>query len=566
MRTDAWHARIDCGRDVGAGFLISARQVLTCAHVVRGSEAAEVTVRFPNRADLGAVPASVAVRGGWRGGAADPGDLAVLELAREVPLAPAEFAPPGAEARGAELVAYGFPRGYDEGMVASYRALPGPLIAGEWVQLEALTGHGQPLAGGFSGAAVTLADGTVVGMVTSVAGAADTRVGRMLPTEVMARHWYGLGELVPTDGHRPELRRRLYGLVRRARRAGLPHRPEQLYVEAVGEFGPPVPQGGFGSLERMAAYVQWEVADPQAVPRLAGLLERLLAPEPARPAPAPAPATASASASAPAPVWAPIVVEIEHSGAGPDQVTVEVFAYRDGHRRPVGAGRLPRGGVRAYVQERVDEAFTQLAPDADELLAFVLPRDLLNEPVARWARGADDPTPLGCAYPLVVADRSRHRSGGLRHQLTRKWRHLDADPGTAPHRIACDTPERPPGLRKRLRDDAVGMVAYSSAPGAAGPHFEVGLHAPVPVLLWPRSGCPGPGHPGDCAGGAFLDLLAASVRDVPPAALPRHLLALRETAAADDDPDGHWAHDVQLLWDDPRCFPEPRACDHSPVA
>ncbi|MFE2043532.1 trypsin-like peptidase domain-containing protein [Streptomyces sp. NPDC059477] len=561
MRKTDWHARIECGREIGAGFLVSARRVLTCAHVVRASDTAEVTVTFPGRADLGGVVASVAVHGGWRGGAADPGDLVVLELEREMPLTPAAFAPPGAERDGHELVAYGFPRGYDEGMLASYRALPGPLISGEWVQLEALTGHGQPLAAGFSGAAVTLADGTVVGMVTAVAGGTDTRVGRMLPTEVMGRYWAGLGELVPTDGHHTELRGRLYGLVRRAERAGLPYRPDQLYVDAVGPFGPPLPDGGFGSLERAAAYVQWEVADEGAVTRLAELLERLLTPEPPG-----TDAPALTSAADPAPSWSPIVVEIEHSGAGADQVTVEVFAYRDGRRHPVGARRLARGAVRGYVQERIDEAFTQLAPGADELLTFVLPRDLLNLPVARWPCSDDDPTPLGCTYPVVVADRSRHRSGRLRHQLAKIWRKLDTDSGIAPHRVGCDTQERPPSLRKRLRDDDTGMAAYATEPTAAGPHFEVGLNAPVPVLLWPRAGCPGIGHPGPCAGGAFLDRVAESITAVPPARLPRHVLDLRETAAADDEPDGHWAHDVQLMWDDPRCFPEPTACRHSPVA
>ncbi|WP_435835508.1 hypothetical protein [Streptomyces avermitilis] len=56
--------------------------------------------------------------------------------------------------------------------------------------------------------------------------------------------------------------------------------------------------------------------------------------------------------------------------------------------------RLPRADVRAYVQERIDEACTHLAPDAQESIAFVLPREWLNEPVAHWARGADDDTPL----------------------------------------------------------------------------------------------------------------------------------------------------------------------------
>ncbi|MFD7457801.1 MULTISPECIES: VMAP-C domain-containing protein [unclassified Streptomyces] len=551
MSKSAWHARIVCGREVGAGFLVSARRVLTCAHVVRFSDTADITVTFPGRRDLGAVRATVTVHGGWRGGAADPGDLAVLELSREVPLAPAAFAPPGAEQGRPELVAYGFPKGYDEGMLAVYRALPGPLISDEWVQLEAVSAHGQPLAAGFSGAAVTLADGTVVGMVSAIAGSPDVRVGRMLPTEVMARYWGELGELVPTPGHHAEERRRLYALVRQAERARLTCRPDQLYVDAVGPFGPPLPEGGFPTLERAAAYVQFEVPEEEAVTRFADRLAGLIGEQ--------------AGDSGPAAAWSPIVVEIEHSGAGADQVTVEVSAYRDGHRRPVGARRLPRTGVRAYVQERIDEAFTQLAPDADELITFVLPREWLNEPVARWECSPDDPTPLGCAYPLVVADRARHRSGRLRHQLAKKWQKLDTG-GATLHRVACGTPERPPSLRKRLRDHDAAMAAYTVPPTAALPHFEAGLNVPVPVLLWSRTGCPGIGHDGPCGGGAFLDELTESVTGVPPADLPRHVRALRDTAEAADEPDRHWARDLQLMWDDPRCFPEPTACLHSPVA
>ncbi|WP_395571524.1 trypsin-like peptidase domain-containing protein [Streptomyces sp. BK79] len=549
MRSAAWHARVECGKEVGAGFLVSARRVLTCAHVVRWSEDAPVTVTFPGGRELGGLSATVLVHGGWRGGATDPGDLAVLELEREVSLAPAVFAPPGAErsAPAPELIAYGFPKGYDEGMLALYRAVPGPLISDEWVQLEALTGHGQPLAAGFSGAAVALSDGTVVGMVSAVAGARDVRAGRMLPLEVMARYWPELGELVPTPGHRADARRRLYALVRRAEAAGLTIDPDRLYVSAVDAFAPPPPEGGFASLREAAAFVQWEVSQTDAVARFADrLAERLDAP-PARPA-----------------TWSPIVVEIDRSGAGTDQVTVEVSAYRDGQRRPVGSRRLAQSAVRSFVQEQIDEAFTQLDPGAEELLTFVLPREWLNKPVARWECGEDDSTPLGCAHPLVVTDRHRHRSGRLRHQLRKKWRKLQVSTGGTLHRVDCGTRERPAGLRVRLRDDAE-LAGFAAPPDTAREHFEVGLTVPVPVLLWPRTGCPGDGHDGPCPGSAFLDELAVSVAGVPPSELPRLVMELRLAADASDDPDGHWARDVQLLWDDPRCFAETPALLHSPV-
>ncbi|MFI1352653.1 trypsin-like peptidase domain-containing protein [Streptomyces sp. NPDC020898] len=558
MSNAAWHTRIVCGNEVGAGFLVSARQVLTCAHVVWRSDTSAVTVSFPHCKELGEVSATVAVRGGWAGGAADPGDLALLELDREIPLAPAVFAPPGAEhgSPSPELVAYGFPRGYDEGMLAQYRAVSGTLIADEWVQLEATTPHGQALEPGFSGAAVTLPDGRVVGMVSAVAGAKGVRVGRMLPTRVMARYWPELGSLVPPPGHHPDTVSRLCALARRAEAAGLDVDPNRLYVDAVGPFGPPLPDGGFPRLWWAAQYVQWEVTAPEAVTRFADRLAELLA---QREEPANRP-------HSPAPGWSPILVEIDHSGAGGDQVTVEVSAYRDGQRRPVGTRRLPRAVVRSYVQEHIDQAFTQLAPGADELVAFVLPREWLNEPVAHWECGVEDSTPLGCAYPLVVADRSRHRSGAARHRLAKKWQRLDAAPGTALHRVECGTQENPAGLRKRLREDDAGLAGFAAPPGVGRPHFEAGLNAPVPVLLWARTGCPGSDHDGPCSGTAFLDGLSAFVAGLPPSELPRHIMELRETADAADASDEHWAKDVQLLWDDPRCFPDPAPSLHSPLA
>ncbi|MFG2883223.1 trypsin-like peptidase domain-containing protein [Streptomyces sp. NPDC048297] len=562
MTGGAWNARVECGGlVVGAGFLVAPRTVLTCAHVVQGSERAPLTVSFPGRRDLLSVPATVTVHGGWAGGATDPGDLAVLELDRALPMRPAGFAPPGAEQGlpAPALEAYGFPNGYGEGQIAEYRAVSATLIADEWVQLEAVTAHGQPLAPGFSGAAVTLKDGRVVGMVAQVAGEQGVRVARMLPVAVMARYWTGLSELVPARAGGQDPTRRLYGLVRRAEADGLECSPDRLFMDAVGDFGPALPPGGFSSLRKAVGYVQWEVEQPaEALARFADRLERLLS---AAHAPAPAPAPVPVS-------WSPILVELDRSGAGADQVTVEVSAYRDGRRRPVGAVRLPRARVRSYVQECVDEAFAHLTPGADELITFVLPREWLNEPVAHWECGPEDSTPLGCAHPVVVADRFRHRSGRLRHQLGKKWEKSTTDAAGSPvlHRVDCGSRENQAGLRKRLREEETELAGYATPPDSAPDRFEAGLTTPVPVLLWPRTGCPGTDHAAPCAGTAFLDGLAPRLEGVPPAEIPRRIRELREEVAAEEDPSRHWARDIQLLWDDPRCFPAPAASLHSPVA
>ncbi|MFK0118524.1 trypsin-like peptidase domain-containing protein [Streptomyces sp. NPDC090994] len=630
--TAAWHARIRCGREVGAGFLVTERLLLTCAHVVVRHGTEPVTVSFPGHRDLGDLTARVVDRGPWREDSDDRGDLVVLELAREVSVRPAVFAPPGAAHRAPELVAYGFPSRLDDGVLATYRAVPGPLIADEWMQLEALTAHGQTLVGGFSGAAVTLRDHSVVGMVVSTTG---SHVGRMLPVEVMARYWKGLGDLMPAPRPGPDAGR-LETLLRRAERVRPDCDPNRLYASAVDLFAPQ-PERPFTSLRQAAEYVRTEVPDLAAEDRFADGLQRVLdewaagrplrAPGPRGAAPAadhrfaddqypghrltderhaghrsvddrhpghPYPADGrtarahaagsrheepvgrvprgpvGAPASTPGPSWAPIVVELVRSGAGADQVTVEVSAYRGGHRRPVGTRRLPQDAVRSYVQDRVDEAFNHLDRDAEALITFVLPAEWLNEPVAHWACSAYDSTPLGCAHPLVVAERARHRSGRLRHELTKRWQELDGASGVRLHRVECGTRENSRSLRPRLRDAA--LAGFAAPPAAVREHFATGLHFPVPVLLWRRSDCPDDdhGHHGDrggpCAGTAFLDRLTESVDGVPPAELPRRVLDLREEAYAADDPEGHWAREVQLLWDDPRCFSEPAACLHSPVA
>ncbi|GAA3990793.1 trypsin-like peptidase domain-containing protein [Streptomyces plumbiresistens] len=573
MNSAEWHARIECGGEVaGAGFLVSPNKVLTCAHVVKRADAG-LAVTFTERPGSPAVPARVVAHGGWAGGDTDPGDLAVLELERDMPIAPAALAPVDT-AHGVtaprKLVVYGFPVGFDEGTLAEYRITAPQLINREWIQLEAWQQGGQPLAPGFSGSAVTLVDtGEVVGMVTAE-GAPGVRNGRMMPTEVMVRYWPDLEGLVPTSDHASADRARLRALVERAVRTGLECDPVRLYTAAADRFDPPPPEEGFDSLWSAALFVLCELDGPGAagtVARFADHVEARLqtlfrAPTPAEPEAAPD--------------WSPILVELAHSGAGDDLVRVEVSAYSGGHRHPVDSDTVPQNRLRAFVQDRIEAAFRHLTPGADELIAFALPRDWLDWPVDRWESAPDDATPLGCLYPLVVTDHARRKTS-TRHVLTRAWNRLDSSPGARVHRVECSGPEEPGRLRLRLRKPDACLAGFATAPAAARtrPHFDTSLTAPAPVIIWSRSGC-GTGRADQetdcsdttapCTGKSFLDELDAHVAHVPPAELPRHILALREEADAED---GHWARDIQLLWDDPRCFTDPHdttAHVRSPVA
>ncbi|MBN0044751.1 trypsin-like peptidase domain-containing protein [Streptomyces actuosus] len=557
-----WQARIECGgRVAGAGFLVAPDTVLTCAHVAVGN-VDPLTVTFTEQPGCPTVTARVVAHGGWAGGDTDLGDLAVLRLDESVAAAPAALAPAdtayGTPPR--KLVVHGYPKGFDEGTLAEYRITAPRLIKREWLQLEAWQLGGQPLASGFSGAAVVLVDtGEVVGMVTAAAAARDVHNGRMMPTQVMSRYWSGLSGLVPAAGHTAADRARLRGLVERAVRAGLDCDPARLYTAAADPFDPPPPEEGFDSLWSAALFVLCELDGPGAAHTVARFADRLQAR-----------LHAPAAAEPTAPGWAPILVELAHSGAGDDMIRVEVSAYSAGRRHPVASETVPQARLRARVQEGIEAAFHHLTPGADELITFSLPRDWLDWPVDRWESAPDDDTPLGCLYPLVVTDHAR-RKASTRHVLTRAWNRLDSWPGARMHRVACGDGEEPARLRLRLRRAEACLAGFAAAPAAAPtrPHFEASLTAPAPVVVWSRRGCGTTGGDagrcagaGGCTGKAFLDALDVAVTAVPPAELPRRVLDLREEAATGD---GHWAQDIQLLWDDPRVFTDPHAGGATPA-
>ena len=579
----AWHVRVEHEDAVTAsGFLVSPGSVLTCAHVVHGIDHAMVS--FPGAPGLAPVPARVTARGGWAGGPTDPGDVAVLSLDRPVRVAPAVFAvleqpldrPPP------RLVSYGFPEGYaDEGVQSELRPTSHQLIMNEWNQLEFWKGYGQEPSHGFSGSAAMLADsGAVVGMVSSYDPVG--RSGRMIPSQVIARHLPALADLVPTPGYPAEEKRWLRELVSRI--GATSSSVDRLLRAAAGTLGVDPPADSPAGLWQGVWYLLTETRpEPGRLP-LAELTVRLAdmtadldlrhelrswsREHRARNAHADAPVAAPPRrADPPAPLpWAPILVELRRSGADRHLVNAEVSAYRDGSRLLVGAGRFGTGDVRPWVLDRIDEAFDEL-DGGRPLIAFSLPRDWLNRPVEQWTRSKAKEPPLGCSVPVVVMDHERRSKGRLRFQLKRMWEELDRQEGSALHRIGCGSTHRAPQLSVLLQE-VHGPVGFTRPPrtGRDRELHGAALNAPAPIVLWPRTGCP-PGGPcaGACAGAVVLDQLATLISSLPPVELPELVFELRRAAFVHQGTSPHWAAELSLVWDDPRRFPEVRPLNRSPV-
>ncbi|MGH3392190.1 MAG: trypsin-like peptidase domain-containing protein, partial [Actinomadura sp.] len=216
-----WQARIEIAGEtlgaretLGAGILVDPTRVLTCAHVVDGRT--DVRVAFPNAPRCQDLPAAVAFRGPWRR-LNDTGDIAVLELRQPVGIAPATFADPGMRhAHGRrELSVYGFREGNE--IWGSYARVTADHreVMGDWVQVNTVHGHPEPLQEGFSGAAAYDPDtGIVHGMITEADP--DRPMGRMLPVSSIRRHWEELDDLLMLDWLGVTERRALREIVRGA--------------------------------------------------------------------------------------------------------------------------------------------------------------------------------------------------------------------------------------------------------------------------------------------------------------------------------------------------------------
>jgi WD40 repeat protein len=192
------------GKVIGAGFLVSQKYILTCAHVIADALGlprkttqmpdAEIIVDFPLVAAKQLLKAKVVF---WL--PVNPNveveDIAGLEL-KHSPLNKALLAPliTSDDWAGHPLRVLGFPAGQPDGVWAT-GVLRGRTAKG-WVQLEDVKQPGYRLEPGFSGAPIW--DDELQG-IAGIAVAVDinrpeAKVGFMIPTQVLVNAWSVLRE------------------------------------------------------------------------------------------------------------------------------------------------------------------------------------------------------------------------------------------------------------------------------------------------------------------------------------------------------------------------------------
>jgi hypothetical protein len=191
---------------------------------------------------------------------------------------------------------------------------------------------------------------------------------------------------------------------------------------------------------------------------------------------------------------------------------------------------------------------------------FVLPRDLLAEPVEQWRDHTDDTTRLGVSNPLVVRDldwfdhdnpaRLGHRAELLRDSGADLGRELRWRDRTEPP----TTPDDFRGWLRKRRDDplAIGLTCEWTTPEQVG----LAVAAGPPVLVWRRAACRHEEQDPDCDGRRFARELTARLRGTTFDQVAHLVRDLRAEAAYARQP-SHCGSGLVLLRDDARRRPVP---------
>jgi hypothetical protein len=212
----------------------------------------------------------------------------------------------------------------------------------------------------------------------------------------------------------------------------------------------------------------------------------------------------------------------------------------------------------AALSRLVDDLYKILSEhnidDNNVIVEFILPIDLLSQPVEQWSDEFDDP--LGMRLPVVVRYRERLRDSTRRLGLKARWDALFTHfQKTLSHCLWwCDDSQRRE-VRRRLQQGA--CIALCTVPDVLAPRktnlMLYLFHHGAPVIFWPR--CPVDQTDLEEAFKTF-----AATHSIE--ALPTLFHNMRHTLWENENEDAP-CYNLTLVWDDPtRSIPdEPESDD-----
>lgn len=202
------------------------------------------------------------------------------------------------------------------------------------------------------------------------------------------------------------------------------------------------------------------------------------------------------------------------------------------------------------VQEIIERAEISFADHSGVLtVEFILPLELLNEPVETWAKAAE-------GYPVVVRSLDRIRSRQLHRVWRGRWRRLSEAPeDAAVYFVDPRNAKNLALLDAALHDPDIVALVLDNDPDTDEVErmreIRAGLRAGIPVIIWRRGGA----HP---EWQSFIRMLLA---DGGVARLPEQVRRLRLHASMQPEGSDPLAKDLVLLWDDPDRQPDSNRSD-----
>ncbi|PKW18601.1 trypsin-like peptidase domain-containing protein [Saccharopolyspora spinosa] len=254
-----------------------------------------------------------------------------------------------------------------------------------------------------------------------------------------------------------------------------------------------------------------------------------------------------------------VIAKVEASAHDQDRYLLTIWLYRrDEDFEVFFADEDPRPlpDALAGLKNLLPGALNLLDGGPDVLVEFVLPRQLLNEPVDEWQIW---PTRrfarLGRRHPVVVRALSEDDDPYSRKRGEERWQWLTTQDTVPWNWIHCED-KRDQEILYAWFEESTGHAALGlpGPPETDLPHeaLVAGLFAGLRVAVWRRTRCEDHDladfSTQPCAGDRFRDELSGKLLGVNVAQLPRVVKDLRNAAAQQVGTE-HCGRDVVLLWD-----------------